>query len=198
MSSSRLSICIAGSKRSLTAAGGASSQIGKIDGTSRSHSSMSSVSLHSFKSTLAQHSVSNIKPYHIRHNIACSLGGAAARRQQCGTYLTRSNITALYIQRRCGGSALWLVGKRPTGWVFSWHHKTCAATCLVWSGRETCMVLMRSAALRAPPRHHHHHSAHGKHCMQLMMAESASATHTHTLSWSSLSLSFNAGSLHHT
>ena len=93
-------------KRSLTAAGGASSQIGKIDGTSRSHSSMSSVSLHSFKSTLAQHSVSNIKPYHIRHNIACSLGGAAARRQQCGTYLTRSNITALYIQRRCGGSAL--------------------------------------------------------------------------------------------
>ena len=197
MSSSRLSICIAGSKRSLTAAGGASSQIGKIDGTSRSHSSMSSVSLHSFKSTLAQHSVSNIKPYHIRHNIACSLGGAAWRRQQCGTYLTRSNITALYIQRRCGGSALWLVGKRPTGWVFSWHHKTCAATCLVWSGRETCMVLMRSAALRAPPRRHHHHSAHGKHCMQLMMAESASATHTHSLLILSLSLSMRAHSIIH-
>ena len=199
MSSSRLSICIAGSKRSLTAAGGASSQIGKIDGTSRSHSSMSSVSLHSFKSTLAQHSVSNIKPYHIRHNIACSLGGAAARRQQCGTYLTRSNITALYIQRRCGGSALWLVGKRPTGWVFSWHHKTCAATCLVWSGRETCMVLMRSAALRAPRRAATTTTLRMVSTVCSWWWQRAPLPHTHTLSPDplSLSLSMRAHSIIH-
>ena len=51
------------------------------------------------------------------------------------------------------------------------------------------------AALRAPRRHHH--SAHGKHCMQLMMAEGASATHTHSLLILSLSLSMRAHSIIH-
>ena len=42
-----------------------------------------------------------------------------------------------------------------------------------------------------------HHSAHGKLCMQLMMAESASATHTLSPDPLSLSLSMRAHSIIH-
>ena len=99
-----------------------------------------------------------------------------------------------------------LVGKRPTGWVFS-RHPVMAATCLVWSGRE------RRRACGAAARH----SSHGARresggpvcqsavvpCMVVRMVSQCHRTpsaprraaphcqhHTHTIF---LSLSFQCG-----